>query len=60
MSKSYFAFATLIGIYLGGLLLWTDSLLVPIVAHAVYDFIALLYGTRWSNRLGTPEVVHVE
>ena len=51
MSKSYFTFATLIGLYFGGLLLWTGSLLVPMIAHATYDFAALLYGTRFSKRL---------
>ena len=35
--------AGLIGIYLGWLLAATDNLLVPIVAHAAYDFLALVY-----------------
>ena len=60
ISKSYFTFATLIGIYLGALLILTDSLLAPIIAHAVYDFIALLYGTRFSKRFGHADPEHVE
>lgn len=54
LSPSYFTFATLIGIYFGSLLIWTDSLLIPMLAHAVYDFIAILYGTRWSKVLKPP------
>jgi len=40
---TYAVFATLMGAYLG--LIWMESgnLLVPIVAHAVYDFTALVY-----------------
>ncbi len=32
-----------IGWYLGWLWIWSGNLLVPIVAHAAYDFIALVY-----------------
>ena len=46
LSFSYFIFASLIGLYLGGLYIWTGNLVVPIAAHAVYDFVALVYGTR--------------
>lgn len=45
-SLNYLAVATLMGCYLGALYLWTDSLLVPIVTHALYDFVALVYITR--------------
>ena len=44
----YFILATLIGVYLGWLLLKFDDLTVPIVAHGLYDFVALVYLT--SNR----------
>ena len=39
----YFVFATFFGIFFG--LLWslTGSLLVPVIAHSVYDFIAVTY-----------------
>ncbi len=35
-----------IGVYLGRVWYWTDNLLVVTVAHALYDFLALLYLTR--------------
>lgn len=43
MSFTYFAAATLIGFYLGWLAHEFNDLVAPIVAHALYDFIALLY-----------------
>jgi hypothetical protein len=46
LTISYAALATLVGLYLGGLLLISGNLLVPIVVHAVYDLIALVVLTR--------------
>ena len=46
ITPSYALFAGLTGIYLGGLWLLTRNLLVPITAHGVYDFLALVYLTR--------------
>ena len=46
VSRLYFILATGIGAYLGWLLVQFDDLTVPIVAHALYDFIALVYLTR--------------
>lgn len=43
LSPAYAVLAGLVGVYLGGLYLATDNLIVPIVAHSVYDFIALLW-----------------
>ena len=40
---AYAVMAGVIGLYLGWLWMLTDSLIVPITAHAVYDFLALLY-----------------
>ena len=40
---AYTVLAALIGLYLGWIWLWTGNLLVPVVAHAGYDFLALLY-----------------
>ena len=37
----YALFAAILGVYLGALFLFTDSLLAAAVAHAVYDFVAL-------------------
>ena len=42
MSKMYFVAATAIGLYLGWLTETYDDLVAPILAHAVYDFVALL------------------
>lgn len=43
VTRLYAVLATVIGLYLGGMLLWTGNLLGPVVAHALYDFIALAY-----------------
>jgi hypothetical protein len=43
ISKTYALLAGLIGVYLGVLLVFTNNFLVPIVAHAAYDFFALVY-----------------
>jgi membrane protease YdiL (CAAX protease family) len=41
MTKIYFVMATVIGFYFGWLALQDNNLVTPIVAHAVYDFLAL-------------------
>jgi membrane protease YdiL (CAAX protease family) len=41
MTKIYFVMATVIGFYFGCLALQDNNLVTPIVAHAVYDFLAL-------------------
>jgi membrane protease YdiL (CAAX protease family) len=46
ITPTYAVLAGGIGIYLGWLLLATGNLLVPIVAHAAYDFVALVYLLR--------------
>ncbi|TWU17830.1 CPBP family intramembrane glutamic endopeptidase [Bythopirellula polymerisocia] len=43
MSTTYFLAATVIGIYFGWLMLAYDDLVAPMVAHAFYDFVALVY-----------------
>ena len=48
MTRSYAILATLAGAYLGILLIVTDNLMVPILAHAAYDFGALLVLLRFS------------
>ena len=42
----YAVLAAVIGFYLGALFLATDNLLIAIVAHGLYDFVALLYLIR--------------
>jgi membrane protease YdiL (CAAX protease family) len=41
-SRTYAALAGVIGLYLGALFLFQESLLAPIITHALYDFVALL------------------
>ena len=46
VSATYAVIAALIGAYLGILLIMTDNVLVPMVAHGLYDFVALVYLVR--------------
>jgi uncharacterized protein len=46
MNRPYIIAATITGLYLGGLFLLTGNLLAPVIAHAVYDFCALIYFLR--------------
>jgi membrane protease YdiL (CAAX protease family) len=46
ITKTYALLAGLIGIYFGVLLVATGNLVAPIVAHAAYDFFALVYLLR--------------
>lgn len=50
ITPAYAALATLAGAYFGTLFLLTGNLLAPLVAHALYDFLALVYLTRESDR----------
>lgn len=43
LSTTYGVLAILVGIYLGVLFLLTGSLLPPMIAHALYDLVALVY-----------------
>jgi hypothetical protein len=47
---TYAIVATLIGTYLGFLWIWTGNLLTPMVTHAAYDFVALVYFFRFHGR----------
>lgn len=38
MTRAYFVITTLMGLYLGALYIWSDHLLVPILAHFLYDW----------------------
>jgi hypothetical protein len=46
VTAAYALLATLVGAYLGWLALSTGNLLVPIIAHGLYDFVALVYLIR--------------
>jgi membrane protease YdiL (CAAX protease family) len=49
ITRDYAILAAVIGGYLGWLLLVTDNLLVPVIAHAAYDFVALVYFQRGAE-----------
>ncbi len=42
VTPAYAVLATCIGLYLGSILIVTESLVAPVVVHALYDFIAFL------------------
>ena len=48
ISKIYFATAAFFGLYFGVLFILLDNLWVPIVAHALYDLVALSYYLKYS------------
>ncbi len=50
ITTTYAVVAGLIGVYLGWLRVEADNLLVPIVAHAAYDFLALAYLVKIRRR----------
>jgi membrane protease YdiL (CAAX protease family) len=45
-SRSYALFATIMGCYLGMLFQLTGNLFAPMVTHATYDFVALIWVSR--------------
>jgi membrane protease YdiL (CAAX protease family) len=55
VTPTYALLATVVGAYLGVLYLLTGNLLAPIVAHALYDFVALVYLTRGPGSDLPPE-----
>jgi membrane protease YdiL (CAAX protease family) len=46
VTPSYAVLAAVMGVYLGLVFHFTDNLLAAVVAHAVYDFVALIWVTR--------------
>lgn len=50
ITVAYAVVAAVVGAYLGWLALATDGLLAPMLAHALYDFAALVYLTRASTK----------
>ncbi len=42
----YAVIAGLVGVYLGVVYIYTDSLLAPIITHGLYDYVALVYTKR--------------
>ena len=51
ITPAYALLAGLAGVYLGALFWLGGTLIVPIVAHALYDIVALSYVARLSGRL---------
>lgn len=49
ITPTYAILATLAGVYFGLLFVLTGNLLAPLVAHALYDFVALIYLTRGQS-----------
>ena len=49
LNTTYAILAMLAGVYFGVLLMLSGSLWTPIVAHAAYDFCALVYLLRPQN-----------
>jgi membrane protease YdiL (CAAX protease family) len=54
VNATYAFLAMLAGAWFGLLLVWTDSLWTPIVAHAAYDFVALIYLVRPNHLVRSP------
>jgi membrane protease YdiL (CAAX protease family) len=50
LSRLYFVLAFIIGLLMGWLTLHYTDLTAPIVAHAVYDFVALAYLAKQAQR----------
>lgn len=50
LNREYFWLATGMGLYLGGLWMATESLMVVITVHSVYDFLALAVIVRVRGR----------
>ncbi|MCZ6918106.1 MAG: CPBP family intramembrane metalloprotease [Gemmatimonadetes bacterium] len=49
VTRTYAIMAGVIGLYLGVLALAFNSLLVPMIVHALYDFVALAYLTKATS-----------
>ena len=50
VTPAYAIVATLVGAYLGWIALATGNLLGPMIAHSLYDFVALVYLIRTVSR----------
>lgn len=49
ITRTYVVLATGVGVYLGTIYAFNDNLLVVMVAHGLYDFVALAYLARFSS-----------
>ncbi len=55
MTLAYAVLATIMGVYLGWLYLATGDLLTPILTHAAYDFVVLVWLVRGSGAVEMTE-----
>jgi membrane protease YdiL (CAAX protease family) len=53
VTRVYVVLAGLVGMYLGGLWIVSGNLVAPVVAHGLYDFVAILWLLRRPGRLST-------
>jgi len=60
VTPTYALLGALSGLYLGGLFLFSGNLLAPVVAHALYDLVALAYIARASGGAHEPSPVAPE
>jgi len=51
LSTTYFIAATLVGFYFGWLAMAYDDLIAPMLAHGLYDFIALTFMQQRAKRM---------
>ena len=49
MTRTYALLATIVGVYLGLLMVFTGNILAPMVTHALYDFVVLVFMLRRRN-----------
>lgn len=54
ISGTYVVFAAALGALFGVLYAWSGNIAVPMIAHATYDFVALLYIYRKPGRMAQP------
>jgi len=52
VNNSYGITTLIVGFYFGGLMLLTGSVLVPMIAHGLYDFVAMIYIGRGLGKRG--------
>jgi membrane protease YdiL (CAAX protease family) len=50
VNSAYGITTIVIGAYLGAVMIWSGSWIVPAVAHALYDFVALIYISRLPDQ----------
>jgi hypothetical protein len=60
LSKLYFAFAVAVGAFLGWLAIACHDLVAPMIAHGLYDFLALAYLSRSIDLVAKNEPSHDE